>query len=849
MYLRKYALTLSILLAAAADAGPAPFDLAGPTLDVRITRGARTLPAPEVPNLLAGDRIWIRADLPSSQSAHYLLVTAFLSGSTNPPPQNWFFPCKTWTAKCGQNGMTVTVPEGAQQVLVFLAPETGGDFKTLVSAVRGRPGAFVRTSQDLNQAALDHSRLERYLAAVRALSDADPAKLTGAAPLLARSLAIKVDEKCLDRIPELQAPCLMQGQESLILNDGHSTSIVEALTSGPGSDLAMEASYTPQLSYGYYSPYIASILDIARIFDSFRTAQYQYIPALATPRGDKLALTLNTAPSFHNPQSVLVVALPAVEQPQLPPLHAVNPKEIYCAGKSALVLPVDGAPLVFSTAYAHDLTLNLVAKDGAGIDLSATPDAAQGGYVIDTAALHAAPLGDSVHATLQGYWGFERYRGPSFVLMNAHSKSWELAAGDEDALVVGRQDTVHLRADSVSCVDGILLKDPAGKELKAEWKTVKPNELEVKLPLREAKPGAMTLMVTQYGVSEPQPIAIQTFSEAGHYDAFDLHAGDSQGVLRGSRLDEVANISLRNVVFVPGVLSPRNGGDELEMIAQDAQAAAALKPERAIAAKVTLKDGRVLPLSGTVNPSRPRVALIGQSAQPSPSSKDSNIQLADQGELPQDSILTFALRAQWPAVFTRDENIEVATSDESTSTTLSFVNGGMTLENSQVAVATLNPAKAFGASAFGPLRFRLVAKGIAGDWQSLGNLVRLPVLKDITCPATPELACKLSGSNLYLVDSLSNDKGFEHPVQVPDGFLGSALPVPHPTAGSLYLKLRDDPSVINLTSLNVLELSPSPNDPARSAARQASTPPESPPATLKRSDETNPAAERNHPDP
>ena len=62
-------------------------------------------------------------------------------------------------------------------MLVFLAPETGGDFKTLMGAVRGRPGAFVRTSQDLNQAALDRSRLERYLATIRALNDADPAKL------------------------------------------------------------------------------------------------------------------------------------------------------------------------------------------------------------------------------------------------------------------------------------------------------------------------------------------------------------------------------------------------------------------------------------------------------------------------------------------------------------------------------------------------------------------------------------------------------------------------------------------------------------------------------------------------
>src|SRR5229473_2661803 len=486
MHLRSRPLILAIILAATAHAVPAPFDLAGPILDVKITRGAQTLPASEVPNLAAGDRVWIKADFPATQSAHYLMVAAFLSGSTNPPPENWFFACKLWSEKCGKEGLTVTVPQGAQQVLVFLAPETGGDFRTLIGAVRGRPGAFVRTSQDLNQAALDRSRLERFLAAVRVLNDGDPSKLKEAAPLLARSLAIKVEEKCLDRIPELQAPCLMQGQESLILNDGHSTSIVEALTSGPGSDLAMEASYTPQLSYGYYSPYIASVLDIARIFDSFRTAHYQYIPALASLHGDKLALTLNAAPSFHDPQSVLVAALPAVETPQLPPLHAVNPKEIYCAGRTSLVLPVDGAPLVFSTGYAHEVTLSLTGKDGKSIDLSANADAARGGYVVDT-------------ATLQAYWGFERYHGPSFLLMNAHAKSWGLAAGDEDALVVGRQDTVHLQSDSVSCVDAIMLKDPAGKELKADWKSVKPNEIEVKLPLQEAKPGTMTLWVTQYG--------------------------------------------------------------------------------------------------------------------------------------------------------------------------------------------------------------------------------------------------------------------------------------------------------------------------------------------------------------
>ena len=389
LHLAALAALLPPLAALPTHAEVAPFDLAGPDVQVTVGRGQETLPIAEVPNLAVGDQLWVRADLPATQSQHYLLVVGFLRGATNPPPRDWFHVCETWKRSCAQNGLKLTVPAGAGQVLVFLAPKATGDVRTLIGAVQGRPGAFVRTSQDLNQATLDSSRLDAYLRAVHALDQSAPGKLKEVAPLLGRSLAIKVKESCLDRIPELQAPCLMQGQDALILNDGHSTSIVEALTTGPEADLAMEASYTPQLSYGYYSPYIASVLDIARIFGSFTTAQYAYIPALATQRGEVLGLTLNTPPSFHAPKSVLVTALPAVEAPQPPPLHAVDPKEIYCARKSSLVLPVEGAPLVFSTGYAHDLRLSLTGSDGKTIDLPATADPEQGGFVVDTSGVGA----------------------------------------------------------------------------------------------------------------------------------------------------------------------------------------------------------------------------------------------------------------------------------------------------------------------------------------------------------------------------------------------------------------------------------------------------------------------------
>ena len=69
-------------------------------------------------------------------------------------------------------------------------------------------------------------------------------------------------------------------------------------------------------------------------------------------------------------------------------------------------------------------------------------------------------------------------------------------------------------------------------------------------------------------------------------------------------------------------------GDELPMVAQDAQAAAALTPQDTTA-QVTLQDGRVFDLAVSVQGPRPSVRLIGKSVQPSPSSNQSNIELAE----------------------------------------------------------------------------------------------------------------------------------------------------------------------------------------------------------------------------
>src|SRR5262249_23438462 len=184
--------TLTCGLPAAVFARSPSFDLVGPRIELTVARGGKTLPIAKVADLQPGDRLWIHPAFPSDQSVRYLLIVAFLQGPTNPPPENWFTRVETWTKQTRQEGTVVTVPAGAQQALLVLAPETGGDFSTLRSTVRGRPGVFVRATQDLEQASLDRTRLDKYLAEIKKASEADPGELKKRSALLAQTLHIRV---------------------------------------------------------------------------------------------------------------------------------------------------------------------------------------------------------------------------------------------------------------------------------------------------------------------------------------------------------------------------------------------------------------------------------------------------------------------------------------------------------------------------------------------------------------------------------------------------------------------------------------------------------------------------------
>jgi hypothetical protein len=790
----------------------AQFDLQGPTLEVKVQRDGRTLPISEVPTLQPGDRLWLHPVLGEHESVHYLMVAVFLRGSTNPPPDDWFHKVEAWNKDVMAEGTYILVPPGAEQAVVLFAPQTGGDFSTLKSAVRGRPGSFVRSSQDLSVASLDRARINTYLKYVRSINDPEAVKTES--NILARSLALKLNQECFNRPADQQASCLQQSQSALILDNG-SNATAQGLLNGPTSDLALQAGYTPGMSAGLYDPYISVALDVGRILASFHTAQYQYIPGLASDEGVDMNLWLNAPPSFHNPKSVIVVALPPIHAAEPPHLQPVDPKQVYCVQKSPLVLPVDNAPEVFATEFAHGLLLHLEGDKQKSIDLPVQADAEKGGFLVPAPVLRNADLGDDVKATVQGYWGFDPYTGPSFKLRSTEGGDWTVADSDKSALVVGRSDDLHLHSEAAACVESVSFRDPNGKDEKATFKPSGADGIVATLPLTDAQPGPILVSIQQYGIKDPKTLSIPGFAEVGKYDDFRMHSGDSNGVLSGTRLDGVASVEFHDVSFSPVKLSRTGTTDSLALVAptqaktagpaQTVSALAALKPGDDSVAQVHLKDGRTVPVPAIVEDPRPAVSLINTYVQLPPTPQPApqvTIKLGADKEVPLDGQLTFSLKSVSPATFSRGESVEIATADGLQSAKFSLASGGLVLQDATTAIGVLNPAKSFGASAFGVLRLRpVLADGTAGDWVPLATLVRLPTLQSYTCPPDASQPCVLSGGRLYLLDSVAPTAQFQKPVPVPDGYAADTLQVPRVTDGQLYAKLRDDSSVVN--TLNV----------------------------------------------
>lgn len=870
-------LSLAAVAALPASAQQGRFDLLGPKIDVHVARGDSSLPIASVPNLEPGDKLQVHADLPPSQSVHLLLVVAFLRGTTNPPSDKWFTRIETWNKKIRSEGVTVTVPAEAEQALMFIAPETGGDFSTLRNAVKGRPGTFVRASQDLNEASFEQSRIERYVQALQRVQPNSPADLLDHSRKLAATLNLKPNDECFKRPADEQLSCLRQSGTSLLLDDGHGQSLAQMITNGDTSNLIGAMQGTPVVANtgaAAYSAYVGTVLDLVRLMTGLHTAHFQYIPAIAFPSENALNLRLNAAPSFHDPKSVIVIALPAIHKAVPPPLQLQDPSHVSCLLQPRMVLPLTGAPLVFATGFAHDLVLHLdhPAADGR-TDLPLIPNAFEGGLVvagpeerrllatsvppardetpISSTAAKAAPAAGqgttagstipasangapgvavvgskepiTINGTIRGYWGFDPFVGLTVPLQQRVGADWSAAPRTE--LFAGRTNTLVLRSNGTACTEQVLLQSDGGTR-PLDWHNGRdgsPNALDVVLPLEKAAPGGVTLLIKQFGTSATQKVQVTAYSDVTRLRELGIHAGDTFATVTGTGLQEIQGGTLEGNGLQP--TDPNSDGTSLRLnLVPDphdpkAKAKRNFKAGDHGPATLELRDGRVLSTSYAVDAARPAVTVLNRTATSLPGDTGLSLSLNDSDAIPLHSKLTLALRAANPSKFSRSEKVEVGTADGTLHTELNLADGSLVLQDSHTVLAFLNPEKAFGASAFGPLQFRVVTPDSASDWRPLGVLVRTPSIQQITCPArtsshsastapvasiasetqegkaqTVDLPCVLSGSNLFLIEATSPDASFDRAVEVPEGFAADTLRVPRPADGhTLYLKLRDDP--------------------------------------------------------
>lgn len=766
-------------------AATSSFDLAGPRLRITVTHDGTTLPLERVPNLSEGDQVSIKLDQQPGQSEHFRMVAAFLRGTTDRPDAKWFHEALSWKPK--RDDLSLTVPKGAQQMALFIVPERGGSADAIASTVRKQPGAFVRAVQELNQASLDRARLDTFLHVMLDTERTAPGSVATVSPTLARSLSIRLKAECLQQPPELQAACLTVDRETLLLADTHSSALADTLAGTP-TDLAFQLSATPQAGYGSYSSYIGVVRDLFRLVGAFQSTQLQFIPALSKMDDGVVSVLLNTPISFAKPASVMVIGLPAIEAPKPPPLRRAVPDGAVCAA-AGLTLPVEGAPLIYATDYAYDVRLRIKRPDGSVVEVPLHADAGVGGFALD-GAFPAGPFGPTTTGQVHGQWGFAPFDGPTFALSRPEDTNWK--AADRSTLVVGRVNQLALTGGGAGCVTRVEMRRGDAAAQAVGWKQTGANAIEASLPLEKVDPGTLSILV-QGRSADPAVVTLRAYQEAGSLDDVTLHAGDTEAVLTGSRLDQVVAATLGGVTFQPGALTRVGKQDRLTLRPGDPAAVAMLAAGKTETADVSFANGRHKTVTLTVAAARPAVALVRVTAQAPAHEGVRPITLVSHGVFAQDSRLTFAFHVDGAAALTGKETIEVATVD-GRATTLIEPGKGYDLQDATTGIVSLVPADALGPTAYGALRFRLVREDGATAWTALATIVRLPEIRTVTC-ASAKL-CKLAGSRLFLIEKVAATASFQPAQVVPDGFVGEDIAIQPGADGRIYLRLRDDPEAI-----------------------------------------------------
>jgi hypothetical protein len=303
-----------------------------------------------------------------------------------------------------------------------------------------------------------------------------------------------------------QVDCLTLTSAPSLLDDGHGQTMADAISSGASSDFFNEAA---QGDDAVYSAYVGTLIDLVHLALMLRTAQYQYIPAISFPQAQTMNLKLNAAPSFNKTKSVIVIALPPIQAPRVPTLQPASPTQVFCLANPSLMLPMRSDPLLFSTSFAYDLSIDFGSSAGLAT-MPVTADAFDGGLIPSGSPLgralqtvsgpQASQQSSTFRGTLRGYWGFRAFAGPTLTFQRSAGGNWRLVG--TDTLVAGTDAQVLLQGSATACIREIALTSADGSSAAVMFSPTS-GAMNLKIPLQGKQPGAYSLTVQQYGSATP----------------------------------------------------------------------------------------------------------------------------------------------------------------------------------------------------------------------------------------------------------------------------------------------------------------------------------------------------------
>lgn len=759
------------------------FDLRGPTVLLSVTRSGVTLPIAEVPNLLPNDHLRVKANLPATQSNRLLLVVAFLRSTTNEPPDDWFTRIETWTPQ-GQHTTDIAVPVGAQRAVIFLAPAHSGDFDTLRSVVKKNPGVFSHAADSLFKVSLQQQRIERYLAGMQAVAQEEDKVIAARSAKLASALVLKPNADCFKQPVDDQVDCLTQTSAPMLLDSGSEQTISAAISTGASSDFINEAS---QNDGGVYSAYVGTVIDLVHLLGLLHTAQYRYIPAITLPQDASLNTRLNTAPSFGNPMSVIVVALPPIQASRLPDLHLATPRQAFCLRNPEMVLPLRGSTSFYSTEFAHDLYL-----DFGGKTLPITPDVLAGGLIRDLSRQvnGVAPITDSadapfLRARLRGRWGFDEFDGPELLFQRSEGIGWKIMNGP---FLAGQTSPQQLNADATACLHNVFLRQPDGTASEIPFTMSDDGSINLSIPAQDRAAGKYLLQLSQYGSVAPIALPFtERANEGGNVELASLSTDGKNVLITGKKLDEIAMVSTSAGKLAAA--SPVTQNDAIF----------SLPPKWTVSVGdnllVTYLDGRTQNISLVAEDATATLHVL--SLQPSVENPPGElaIELLTAGAIPLHSTLHFMVSSG--GVVAPTDQIEIATVNGEANAVLSFQSpdASLMLEDAHTIVGRIDLDRKLGESAFGALHIRMIrANGEKGQWIEFGTLVRRPHLSSVHCDAK---TCALHGSEIFLLQEIGDTQDLQDAVKIPRTAVADdfSFTVDKARVKTLYCSLRDNPTI------------------------------------------------------